>query len=277
MSGQLFTYTAGPPGWTRTSTFQISPKLSDPACKVDSFKYSPPVGEYTIHSNLMRPSVSKTRSETWPRKMRVSAPMLGAHAKASMDGGLKLHYPAEPGSGDYELGGVAFKRAQRDHPHIQHHGHLTNQFRSRTSLFWQERPRMGEGRQGRRGTRSLSAPMMSSASQKDTAGLSMARTFPRKQLFKVWSQQSPEKCIRLAQAERARDEQISSSWAEKIADVSDSAHTRAFGGKYHVEPPQRHLRRRARQPQTQTSSTTEDLAHLRALQEPPFEESDDLW
>jgi len=249
--GRCFTYTAGPPGYTRTSTFQTTPKLFDPPCKTSSAVTNPPVGDYPIATNLLGRSVSATRLETFPRKFKVTMPMEGAPAALALSGGVKLHNPPTPGVGDYELAEPSaqascqstFGRAKNKRGPYRYQTGTTNQFRSMTPMWWQD-PHDGtegtigaplgvpgfKGRQSNQFSlppaartirrpkvvRSLSVPLRTPKGMVAVTGMS-SPTPSRRQLMQTWASSHSK----LKDIERSKDQQVAMIWAERSGIIND--------------------------------------------------------
>jgi len=94
---------------------------------------TPGMQHYHVVTNLLKPNVSKTIPENFPRKMRQSGPMIGAAAALALSGGVRIDQVQDPGVGYYTIEDTTFKKA------YEKPGLLTGQFRSRTPNFWNSR------------------------------------------------------------------------------------------------------------------------------------------
>lgn len=226
MSGKdippAYSYHNAPPGYFKTTVFLRSPKLHDPPCKRDSYWHAPPVGLYTVNNNLLKPDVSPTRKETLARRTRVTDPMNGSSEALNMSGGHKLHYPNIVGVGDYNIGDAVFRRAGAPCAPFKSE-RCTNQFRSRSPLFFQNKAMWLEEPAHRRESRCKSTPSMP------------VRITTRENLLKEWSRPSPPR-VRTTAVQNSRDEEVAAVWQAEYNRNSPTFKTRAYGGKYTVAP-----------------------------------------
>jgi len=173
------------------------------------------------------------RNETFDRKYRVTAPMQGAAAAASLGGTVKLHYPQSLST--YEIGGLAMKAAQPKYQ-FEHTGHLTYSFRSRSPTFWEKektQPRFDPTTLTESHAKMSPTMPPRSKSQGGTSPTSV-RKVDRENVLMQWfggNNSGNSKDSRAAHIGRDRGNAVALVWQEKMSNVTPDGGfvTRAFG------------------------------------------------